>query len=208
MGFRSVGFRSLGFGVFDERGFDESGFDENFLDEIDHFYPNFDESVPNRFASCHAGVWRPCLELVASYRLCASVTLNRLSTVGGMTGDVGEPCSNLRGGEQGDPLMPLLFAIGIQGALEEVAVSLEPGEQLCAFLDDVCALCLQQLGAEAWQPAGIKVLGTPIGGTDFVRERTRARIVDEQRLWDAIPRVPDLQCVAASPPKQIYAPTT
>ena len=38
------------------------------------------------------------------------------------------------GGEQGDPLMPLLFFIGIQGALEEVARLLERGEQLCAFL--------------------------------------------------------------------------
>ena len=44
----------------DENGFDESGFwwewflmkvvfDENFFDEIDHFHPNFDESVPNPF---------------------------------------------------------------------------------------------------------------------------------------------------------------
>ena len=45
------------------------------------------------------------------------------------------------GGEQGDPLMPLLFSIGIQGALEEVATTLFPGEQLCAFLDDVYVLC-------------------------------------------------------------------
>ena len=45
------------------------------------------------------------------------------------------------GGEQGDPLMPLLFSIGIQGALEEVAASLLPGEQLCAFLDDVYLFC-------------------------------------------------------------------
>ena len=45
------------------------------------------------------------------------------------------------GGEQGDPLMRLLFAIGIQGALEEVRTTLQPGEQLCAFLDDVYALC-------------------------------------------------------------------
>ena len=42
------------------------------------------------------------------------------------------------GGEQGDLLMPLLFSIGIQGALEEVS---DPGEQLCAFLDDIYALC-------------------------------------------------------------------
>ena len=44
------------------------------------------------------------------------------------------------GGEQGDPLVPLLFSTGIQGALEEVAASLLPGEQLCAFLDDVYLL--------------------------------------------------------------------
>ena len=46
-----------------------------------------------------------------------------------------------RGWEQGDPLMPLLFSIGIQRALEEVAAALLPGEQSCAFLDDVCLLC-------------------------------------------------------------------
>ena len=45
------------------------------------------------------------------------------------------------GGEQGDPLMPLLFSIGIQGVLEEVVTHLEEGEQLCAFLDDVYLLC-------------------------------------------------------------------
>ena len=41
------------------------------------------------------------------------------------------------GGEQSDPIMPLLFSIGIQ---EEVATHLEDGEQLCAFLD-VYLLC-------------------------------------------------------------------
>ena len=45
------------------------------------------------------------------------------------------------GGEQGDPLMPLLFSIGVQGALEEVATSLAPKEHLCAFLDDIYLLC-------------------------------------------------------------------
>ena len=49
--------------------------------------------------------------------------------------------SQAEGGEQGDPLMPLLFSIGIQGALEEVAGTLEAGEQLCAFLDDIYVLC-------------------------------------------------------------------
>ena len=45
------------------------------------------------------------------------------------------------GGEQGDPPMLLLFSIRIQGALEEVAGTLEAGEQLCAFLDDIYVLC-------------------------------------------------------------------
>ena len=45
--------------------------------------------------------------------------------------------------------MPLLFSIGIQGALEEVSAVLQPGEQLCAFLDDVYAVC---------QPARVKVI--------------------------------------------------
>ena len=55
------------------------------------------------------------------------------------------------GGEQGDPLMPLVFSIGIQGALEEVAESLRCGEQLCAFLDDVYLLC---------EPSRVKALYT------------------------------------------------
>ena len=46
----------------------------------------------------------------------------------------------VEGCELGDPLVPLLFSIGIQGALEEVAATLEHGEQICAFLDDVYVL--------------------------------------------------------------------
>ena len=45
------------------------------------------------------------------------------------------------GGEQGDPLMPLVFSLGKQRALEEVAASLLPGEQSGAFLDDVYLVC-------------------------------------------------------------------
>ena len=45
------------------------------------------------------------------------------------------------GGEQGDPLVPLFFALGIHDALHEVAQQLQEGEDLCAFLDDVYALC-------------------------------------------------------------------
>ena len=41
------------------------------------------------------------------------------------------------GGEQGDPLMPLLFAVGQHGALEASQQSLREGERLVAFFDDI-----------------------------------------------------------------------
>ena len=41
------------------------------------------------------------------------------------------------GGEQGHPLMPLLFSLGIHDALARVDAQLREGEHLFAFLDDV-----------------------------------------------------------------------
>ena len=41
------------------------------------------------------------------------------------------------GGEQGDALMPLLFAVGQHNALEAVSAQLWPEERLIAFLDDI-----------------------------------------------------------------------
>ena len=45
------------------------------------------------------------------------------------------------GGEQGDPLMPLLFNLGQHRALEAIATRLEEGERLFAYLDDVYVVC-------------------------------------------------------------------
>ena len=45
------------------------------------------------------------------------------------------------GGEQGDPLMPLLFSLAIHDALQRVKEGLFPGELLFAFLDDVYVVC-------------------------------------------------------------------
>ena len=41
-------------------------FDENFFDEIDHFHPNFDESVPNlSFSRCQvAPCWPACVDML------------------------------------------------------------------------------------------------------------------------------------------------
>eukprot|EP00973_Karenia_brevis_P049579 6880599-Karenia_brevis.AAC.1 len=41
------------------------------------------------------------------------------------------------GGEQGDPLMPLLFCLGIHEALVEVKGHLHTEEHVFAFLDDI-----------------------------------------------------------------------
>ena len=47
----------------------------------------------------------------------------------------------VEGGEQGDPLMPLLFSLAIHDALMAVKAELREGEVLFAFLDDVYAVC-------------------------------------------------------------------
>ena len=44
------------------------------------------------------------------------------------------------GGEQGDPLMPLLFWLGIHGSLERVAASSREGECVLAYVDDAYAV--------------------------------------------------------------------
>ena len=43
----------------------------------------------------------------------------------------------MEGGEQGDPLMPMLYALGQHPAFQRVETSLFPGERIYAFLEDV-----------------------------------------------------------------------
>ena len=55
------------------------------------------------------------------------------------TDDAGETHDILQaeGGEQGDPLMPALFALAQHEALEAASAKLQPDEWLFAFLDDL-----------------------------------------------------------------------
>ena len=57
----------------------------------------------------------------------------------------GDPHTILQaeGGEQGDPLMPALYALGQRPALAEVQHALQPGERLLAFHDDIYAVVPQ-----------------------------------------------------------------
>ena len=139
------------------------------------------------------------------------------------------------GGEQGDPLMPLLFSLAIHDPLEEASRELRPEEHLFAYLDDVyfsadvpnrtrtvydslgeklftqagirlhsgntrvwnrasvCPEGMAELGPEVWNPEGVKVLGTLVGSRAFVDEVINRRLREEQKLWEAIPWVPDFQ---------------
>ena len=52
------------------------------------------------------------------------------------------------GGEQGDALMPLLFAVGQHTALEEASAQLWPGERIFAHLDDIYLVTMpERVGA-------------------------------------------------------------
>ena len=49
------------------------------------------------------------------------------------------------GGEQGDPLMPLLFSLGLHGALSAVQARFRVNEKVFAFLVGVYVTCLERV---------------------------------------------------------------
>ena len=53
---------------------------------------------------------------------------------------------------------------------------------------------MPEMGPEVWSPAGLKILGTPVGSAEFVESAIRDRLEKERDLWQAIPKVHDLQC--------------
>ena len=69
------------------------------------------------------------------------------------------------GGEQGDPLMPALYALGQHAALAQVNATLREGELLFAYIDDIYVLCDPDRVAEMFvqvrhalfQQAGVQV---------------------------------------------------
>ena len=69
------------------------------------------------------------------------------------------------GGEQGDPLMPALYAVAQHPALEAVAAALQPGEGVFAFLDDIYIVCSPErvatlygvLAAALWDHARVQL---------------------------------------------------
>ena len=87
-----------------------------------------------------------------------------------------------KGGEQGDPLIPALFALGLHQALVAVQAGLLPSERLFAFLDDIYVVCSldrvadvhASLQAELWRHARIQVHRHSYG-TELLRLELRMR---------------------------------
>ena len=71
------------------------------------------------------------------------------------------------GGEQGDPLMPLLFCLAVHDAPANVQMQLREGEYIFAFLDDVYVVTApdrtravyNMLAEQLWGVAGIRLHG-------------------------------------------------
>ena len=79
------------------------------------------------------------------------------------------------GGEQGDPLMPALYALGQHPALLQAQAALTPGEDLYAYLDDIYVTCQPKRAGPAFT-----ALGTALG------ERANIRVhLDKTRAWNA-----------------------
>ena len=46
---------------------------------------------------------------------------------------------------------------------------------------------VSSFSTDVWNPLGTKILGTPVG-------RGVERLAEEQKLWDVVPFIPELQC--------------
>ena len=90
------------------------------------------------------------------------------------------------GGEQGDPLMPALFSLGQQAALQRAQQELQEGEHLFAFLDDVYVLS---------QPARIRPIYDLLAHHLHAHARIRLNS-GKTRIWNAAgsepPNIQDL----------------
>ena len=123
------------------------------------------------------------------------------------------------GGEQGDPLMPALYALGQHPALLQTHAAFTPEEDLYAYLDDIYVTCQPERAAAGEEPSalldalpaaaradawagswarppaqqGITVLGTPLGHAAYIAGALRRVREKHDELLGRIPAVPHLQ---------------
>jgi hypothetical protein len=90
------------------------------------------------------------------------------------------------GGEQGDALMPALFALGIQGALEKSAIEMGEDHYLFAYLDDVYVIAPKEKACEAFQ-----IVSRNIGEKAGVKTHLGKLQVWGEQQGEAPPGFPD-----------------
>ena len=95
------------------------------------------------------------------------------------------------GGEQGDPLMPGLFAVGIDRALQAAHTTFRPGEDLYAFPDDTYITCQVERAVPTFR--AIRAALAAHANIDWHLGRTRvwnAAGVEPPRLLAEVPPQP------------------
>ena len=110
----------------------------------DRSFDRWNWRLRSRTQECHVGqiLRGPEPSGFAPIRSC-SVPRAVQVQVGRRRGGQTRTICQAEGGEQGDPLMPLLFSLAIHNALAEVKREQLPGELLFAFLDDIYVVCSQ-----------------------------------------------------------------
>ena len=54
---------------------------------------------------------------------------------------------------------------------------------------------IDDLGDDEWSPIGVMIFGTTLGSGEFLSRIEDELLMEEHRLWDSIPWIPDLHCV-------------
>ena len=98
------------------------------------------------------------------------------------------------GGEQGDPLMPALYALAQHPALAELQGQLLPGEAVFAFLDDIYVVA---------EPERVRPLLDALSAALWEHARVRLH-AGKTRIWNAAgeepPTIADLAAASSSDP--------
>ena len=94
------------------------------------------------------------------------------------------------GGEQGDPLMPALFALGQHRALVAVRERLRPDEHLLAFLDDVYIVCRPDRVVHIHAMLRLSCGTTRASRSTRAKHRFGTAVVSNRRTFNSSSRMP------------------